>query len=186
MELTNRNIAILAEDNYEDLELWYPLLRMKEAGAEVTVVGMSGVEAYQSKHGYPVRVTAAASLVVDEEFDAVIIPGGYAPDRMRRHPPMLDLVRRVSERGGIVAMICHAGWVPISAGIVKGKKVTSTPAIKDDLINAGAQWIDLEVVQDGNLISSRGPDDLPAFCQAIIAALIRQDLEQMSGSTRSS
>ena len=185
MELTNKKIAILAEDNYEDLELWYPLLRMKEAGAEVSVIGMTGVEAYQSKHGYPVRVDVAASAAVETSFDAVIIPGGYAPDRMRRHPPMLDLVRRVFEGGGLVAMICHAGWVPISAGIVGGKKVTSTPAIKDDLINAGAQWIDLEAVQDGNLISSRGPDDLPAFCQAIIAALIRQDLKEVSESAGS-
>ena len=180
MELMNKKIAILAEDNYEDLELWYPLLRMKEAGAEISVVGMTGVETYQSKHGYPVRVEVAASAALSDDFDAVIIPGGYAPDRMRRHPPMLDLVKRVFERGGLVAMICHAGWVPISAGIVGGKKVTSTPAIKDDLINAGAQWIDLEAVQDGNLISSRGPADLPAFCQAIIAALIRQDLQQVS------
>jgi protease I len=182
MELVNKKIAILAEDNYEDLELWYPFLRMREAGAEVSVIGMTGVETYQSKHGYPVRVTAAASAAVESDFDAVIIPGGYAPDRMRRHPPMLDLVRRAFERGSIVAMICHAGWVPISAGIVEGKKVTSAPAIKDDLINAGAQWIDLEAVQDDNLISSRGPQDLPAFCQAIIAALIRQDLEEMSES----
>ena len=158
---------------------------MQEARAQVSVVGMSGVEAYHSKHGYPVKVDVAASAVLGDDFDAVIIPGGYAPDRMRRHPPMLDLVRRVSERGGLVAMICHAGWVPISAGIVKGKKVTSVPAIKDDLINAGAQWIDLEVVQDGNLISSRGPDDLPAFCQAIIAALMRKDLDQMPKSTGS-
>jgi protease I len=178
MELVNKRIAILVEDNYEDLELWYPLLRMNEAGAKVSVVGMASAETYQSKHGYPVRMTVAASAAVETDFDAVIIPGGYAPDRMRRHPPMLDLVRRVFERDGIVAMICHAGWVPISAGIVKGKKVTSTPAIKDDLINAGAQWVDLQVVQDGNLISSRGPEDLPAFCQAIIAALVRQDLEQ--------
>ena len=185
MQLVNKKIAILAEDNYEDLELWYPLLRMKEAGAEVSVIGMTGVEVYHSKHGYPVRVTVAASAAVEVAFDAVIIPGGYAPDRMRRHPPMLDLVRRVFERGGIVAMICHAGWVPISAGIVKGKKVTSTPAIMDDLINAGAQWIDLEAVQDGNLISSRGPEDLPAFCQAIIAALIRQDLERISDAAGS-
>ena len=185
MELMNKKIAILAEDKYEDLELWYPLLRMKEAGADVSVVGMTGTKTYQSKHGYPVAVDVAASAVLDESFDAVIIPGGYAPDRMRRHPPMLDLVRRVSARGGLVAMICHAGWVPISAGIVNGKKVTSTPAIKDDLINAGAEWIDLEVVQDDNLISSRGPDDLPAFCQAIIAALVRQDLRKMAGSDSS-
>jgi protease I len=182
MELVNKRIAILAEDNYEDLELWYPLLRMREAGAEVSVVGMTGVDAYHSKHGYPVKVTVAASAAVEIDFDAVIIPGGYAPDRMRRHPPMLDLVRRTFQRGGLVAMICHAGWVPISAGIIEGKKVTSTPAIKDDLINAGAQWIDLEAVQDGNLISSRGPEDLPAFCQAIIAALRRQDLQEVSES----
>lgn len=185
MEVVNKKIAILAEENYEDLELWYPLLRMREAGAEVSVIGMTGAETYQSKHGYPIRVTVAASAALEVDFDAVIIPGGYAPDRMRRHPPMLDLVRRVFERDGIVAMICHAGWVPISAGIVKGRKVTSTPAIKDDLINAGAQWIDLEAVRDGNLISSRGPDDLPAFCQAIIAALIRQDLEEISESADS-
>jgi protease I len=186
MEVRKKRVAILAEDNYEDLELWYPLLRMREAGAEVSVVGMTGVDAYHSKHGYPVKVDVAASAVLGDEFDALIIPGGYAPDRMRRHPPMLDLVRRVFERGGIVAMICHAGWVPISAGIVDGKKVTSTPAIKDDLINAGAQWIDLDAVQDGNLISSRGPDDLPAFCQAIIAALVRPDLEEQMSESASS
>lgn len=171
MKLRGKRIAILAEDYYEDLELWYPLLRMREAGAEVTVVGMPGVEEYHSKHDYLVKVDVAASAVSADDFDAVIVPGGYAPDRMRRHPPMLDLVKGIFERGGVVAMICHAGWVPISAGIVKGKRVTSVSAIKDDLINARAEWVDQEVVQDGNLISSRGPDDLPAFCRAIIAAL---------------
>jgi protease I len=171
MELQGKHIAILAEDQYEDLELWYPLLRMREAGAQVTVVGMPGVEVYHSKHGYPVKVNAAATDIPADDLDAVIIPGGYAPDRIRRHPPMLDLVKGVSERGGIVAMICHAGWVSISARIVSGRRVTSTTAIKDDLINAGALWLDLEVVRDGNLISSRGPDDLPIFCQTIITAL---------------
>jgi protease I len=171
MELQGKRIAILAEDNYEDLELWYPLLRMREAGAEVKVVGMPGVEEYHSKHGYPVRVDVTADAVSAEDCDAIVVPGGYAPDLMRRHPPMLDLVKGIFESGSVVAMICHAGWVPISAGIVKGKRVTSVSAIKDDLINAGAQWVNQEVVQDGNLISSRGPSDLPAFCQAIIAAL---------------
>jgi protease I len=159
------------DDYYKDLELWYPLLRMQEAGAEVTVVGMHGVEEYHSKHDNPVKVDVAADAVSAGDFDAIIVPGGYAPDRMRRRPPMLNLVKGILEGGGVVAMICHAGWVPISAGIVKGKRVISVSAIKDDLVNAGAEWVDQEVVQDGNLISSRGPDDLPAFCRAIIAAL---------------
>lgn len=171
MELEDKRIAVLAEDLFEDLELWYPLIRMREAGAEVVVVGMSGVESYNGKHGVPVSVDIAAKDVEAENFDAVIIPGGYAPDRMRRHEAMLDLVRGVYERDGIIAFICHAGWVPISAGIVAGKNTTSTAAIKDDLINAGARWADQAVVKDGNLISSRGPADLPDFCRTIIAAL---------------
>lgn len=172
MRLEGKRIAVLAEDNYEDLELWYPLIRMREEGADVSVVGMRGVEAYHGKHGLPVKVDVAAEEVSGDEFDAVIIPGGYAPDRMRRHRAMLDLVRTVDQRGGVVAMICHAGWVPISAGIVKGRQVTSVSAIRDDLQNAGASWVDREVVQDKNLISSRYPDDLPAFCRAIIAAMV--------------
>jgi protease I len=170
--LEGKRIAILAEDDYQELELWYPLLRMREAGAETTIVGMPGVEAYHSKHGYPAPVDAAARDLSADDFDAVIVPGGYAPDRMRRHQAMLDLVKGIFDRGRVVAFICHAGWVPISAGIVEGKRVTSVSAIKDDLINAGATWVDREVVQDDNLISSRGPNDLPAFCQAIVAALV--------------
>ena len=170
-ELNNMKIAILAEDQYEDLELWYPLLRMQEAGAEVVVVGMPDLRTYESKHGYPVNVSAVASDVSPDDFDAVIIPGGYAPDKMRRHQAMLDLVRGIYDQGKTVAMICHAGWVGISAGIVDGKRLTSTSSIRDDLINAGAEWVDEEVVQDGNLITSRGPKDLPAFCRTIIESL---------------
>jgi protease I len=171
MELQGKRVAILAENNYHELELWYPLLRLREAGATVTVVGMPGAQEYQSKHGYPVKVDVAANAVTAKDYDAVIVPGGFAPDAMRRHKPMLDLVRGVFERGGIVATICHAAWVPISAGILKGKRATCVPAIKDDVINAGAQYIDEEVVQDGNLITSRTPNDLPAFCRTIITAL---------------
>jgi protease I len=171
MELQGKRIAILAENNYQELELWYPLLRFREAGAEVRVVGMPGVAEYHSKHGYPVKVDVAADAVTPDDFDAVIIPGGYAPDLMRRHAPMLALVRGVFERGGIVGMICHAAWVGISAGIVRGKRATCVSAIKDDLINAGAHYVDAEVVRDGNLITSRVPGDLPAFCRTIIAAL---------------
>ncbi|MFQ6099907.1 MAG: type 1 glutamine amidotransferase domain-containing protein [Anaerolineae bacterium] len=171
MELKGKRIAILAEDMYQELELWYPLLRMREAGAEVSVVGMPGVKEYHSKHGYPVEVDVAADAVSADDFDAVIVPGGYAPDRMRRHQAMLDLVRGVFERGGIVATICHAAWVAVSAGVMKGKRATCVPAIRDDVSNAGATYVDEEVVQDGNLITSRVPSDLPAFCRTIIAAL---------------
>jgi protease I len=171
MELKGRRIAMLAEDLYQELELWYPLLRMREAGAEVSVVGMPGVEEYHSKLGYPVEVDVAADAVSADDFDAVIIPGGYAPDRIRRHQPMLDLVRGIFERGGVVAAICHGAWVPISAGIMKGRQATCFSAIKDDVINAGATYVDIDVVQDGNLITSRVPQDLPAFCRTIISAL---------------
>jgi protease I len=170
MELEGKRIAVLAEDHYQEMELWYPLLRMREAGAEAVVVGPEKKE-YHSKTGYPVKADAAADEVSADDFDAVIVPGGYAPDRIRRHQAMLDLVRGVFERGGVVAAICHAGWVPISAGIAAGKKVTSFFAIKDDWTNAGAEWVDQEVVQDDNLITSRTPDDLPAFCRTIITYL---------------
>lgn len=171
MDLKNKNIAILAEDQYEDLELWYPLLRMQEAGANVAVIGMPDLRTFESKHGYPVNADRVASAVSADDFDALIIPGGYAPDRMRRHQAMLDLVRDMNEKEKIVAMICHAGWVAISAGIVKGKQLTSVRSIRDDLVNAGAEWVDEEVVRDGNLISSRGPKDLPAFCRKVIESL---------------
>jgi protease I len=171
MELENKRIAILAEKLYEDLELWYPLIRMREAGADVFVVGAEGDDSYTGKHGVPVSVDMTDGESATQDFDAVIIPGGFAPDYMRRHTGMVDLVRKVHDRGGVVAFICHAGWVPISAGIVKGKRVTSVSSIKDDLINAGAEWADQAVIEDGAMISSRGPDDLPLFCRAIIAAL---------------
>lgn len=171
MELTGKRVAILAEEVYEDLELWYPALRLREAGAEVSVIGTGSAATYHSKHGYPVKVDAAADDVQADDFDALIVPGGYAPDKLRRYPAVLGLVRGVFERGKVVAMICHAAWVPISANILAGRTATCLPAIKDDLINAGATYVDQEVVVDGNLISSRRPADLPAFCRAIIAAL---------------
>lgn len=171
MNLTGKRVAVLAEDLYEDLELWYPVLRLREAGAEVTIVGSGSKKTYEGKHGYPVTVDTQADRVFHSDFEAIIIPGGFAPDRLRRYPSVLTLVRQMSEQGKVVAAICHAGWVPISAGIVKGKRLTSVGAIKDDLVNAGAEWVDEEVVVDGNLITSRTPEDLPAFLREIVKAL---------------
>ncbi|HID88420.1 MAG TPA: type 1 glutamine amidotransferase [Anaerolineae bacterium] len=171
MRLRGKRIAVLAENNYQELELWYPLLRLREEGAEVKVVGTGSADTYTSKHGYPVRVDVSADEVSADDFDGVVVPGGYAPDLLRRYPAVLSLVRAMFEQGKVVAAICHAGWVLISAGILKGRRVTSFFAIKDDLVNAGAEWVDQEVVRDGNLITSRTPSDLPAFCRAIIEAL---------------
>ncbi len=170
MSLNGKRIVVLAEDMYEDPELWYPYYRLLEEGAEVILVGPEA-KTYESKHGYPAKAERAAADVRVEDVDAVVVPGGFAPDRLRRYPAVLDLVRGVFEKGGVVAMICHAAWVPISAGILKGKRATCVSAIKDDLINAGATYVDEAVVVDGNLISSRTPADLPAFMPAIIAAL---------------
>jgi len=171
MSLIGKRIAILAEDNYQDLELWYPLLRLREEGAEVKVIGTGSAETYTSKHGYPVTVDAVADEVEAANFDAVIVPGGYAPDLLRRYEAVLKLVREAHQQGKVTAAICHAAWVLISAGILKGRQVTCVSAIKDDVTNAGATYVDQEVMQDGNIITSRMPADLPAFCRTIIAAL---------------
>ncbi|HXG04202.1 MAG TPA: type 1 glutamine amidotransferase domain-containing protein [Candidatus Binatia bacterium] len=173
MRLDGKRVAILAENLYQEMELWVPYYRLREEGADVKVVGANGARSYTSKHGYPVNVDVQAEQVRAVEFDAVIIPGGYAPDLMRRHPAMVALVREAVQQGRVVAAICHAGWMLCSAGVLKGRRATSFHSIKDDMVNAGADWRDAEVVVDGNLITSRKPDDLPAFCRAIVAALAK-------------
>lgn len=173
MKLDGKRVAILAENLYQEMELWVPYYRLREEGADVKVVGAGGARSYTSKHGYPVNVDVQAEQVRAVEFDAVIVPGGYAPDLMRRHPAMVALVREAVQQGKVVAAICHAGWMLCSAGVLKGRRATSFHSIKDDMVNAGADWQDAEVVVDGNLITSRKPDDLPAFCRAIVAALAK-------------
>lgn len=173
MVLKGKRFAVLVEEIYEDQELWYPVRRLTEAGAEVTLVGPQAGVTYKSKYGYPATSEKRAADVSADDFDGVIIPGGYAPDRMRRNEAMVDLVRQACQSGKIVAAICHAGWMLCSAGILRDKEATSVAAIKDDMTNAGARWVDREVVQDGNLITSRTPDDLPAFLRTIIAGSTR-------------
>jgi protease I len=170
MTLRGKTILFFAGPLYEDLELWYPKIRLEEEGASTVVAG-TGEKTYQGKRGYPVTVDTSVDEIAAAEFDGLVIPGGYAPDIMRRSQKLLQLTREIYQAGKPVAFICHAGWVPISAGIVRGKRGTSVGAIKDDLVNAGLLWEDSPVVVDGNLISSRTPADLPQFCRAIIAAL---------------
>lgn len=171
MPLTGKRIAVLAEANYEDLELWYPLLRLREAGAEAFVVGTGSSTSYMSKHGYPVKVDAEADTVDASQFDAVIVPGGWAPDRLRRYPSVLRLVKDADDQGKIIGAICHGASVLISAQILKGRTLTCVKAIRDDVVNAGANFVDREVVRDGNLVTSRTPEDLPAWGAALVAAI---------------
>lgn len=170
MKLTDKKIAVLVEDFYQDLEVWYPILRLREEGAKVVVIGPQK-RVYKGKYGYPIQADADERQTKVSRFDAVVIPGGWAPDRMRLSKKLVDFVRKMDRAGKIVASICHGGWMLASAGIVKGRTLTSYIAIKDDLVNAGAHFVDKEVVRDGNLITSRKPEDLPAFLRAIIHAL---------------
>lgn len=170
MSLNGRRVAILVAQQYEDLELWYPKLRLEEAGATTVMVGL-GEKTYLSKHGYPADTDATVDDVSPGDFDGVVIPGGWAPDFLRRSDAVKKFVANVSDRGGVVAAICHGGWVLASAGIASGRRLTSVVAIKDDMINAGAEWVDAPVVVDGALVTSRTPRDLPSFMPAIITVL---------------
>jgi protease I len=171
MELTGIRAAVLVEPQYQEMEVWYPIYRLREAGARVTVVGPEAGQNYPSKLGYPCKSDKAARDVSAADFDVLVIPGGFAPDYLRRHDAILRLVSGMAEQGKVVAAICHGAWVLCSTQALKGKKATCFFAIKDDVINAGASYVDQEVVRDGNLITSRKPDDLPAFLQAIVQAV---------------
>ncbi len=171
--MSHGTIAILVASDYEDLEVWYPKLRLEEAGYSTLLVGL-GEDSYKGKHGYPCKVDKSVKEVKAAELLGVLAPGGWAPDRIRRDSSALLLVRELHRAGKLVATICHGPWVLISAGIVKGKKMTSTPGIHDDLANAGAEWLDEPAVVDGNIVSARVPRDLPAFMVAMLKVLEKQ------------
>ena len=172
MSLTGKRIAILVEQDFEDVELTEPLKAMKDAGAQIFIVGSGSRTSYQGKRGKAtIKVDIDADKVRAEDFDAIIIPGGYAPDKMRLHQPMIDLVKKAHDLGKVIAAVCHGPQLLISAGIVNGRRLTSWPSVAIDLKNAGAIWVDEAVVKDGNIITSRRPADLPVFDSAIIQAL---------------
>ncbi|MEQ1692410.1 MAG: type 1 glutamine amidotransferase domain-containing protein [Gemmatimonas sp.] len=168
--MSKGTIAILVGPEYEDLEVWYPKLRLEEAGYDTPLVGM-GEPSYRGKWGYPASMDVAVRDVDPSTLRGVLAPGGWAPDKLRRDPAVLHLVRSVHDAGGLIATICHGPWILISAGIVRGRTLTSTVGIRDDLVNAGATWLDTPAVVDGNLVSARVPGDLPAFARAMLGVL---------------
>ncbi|UOQ49180.1 type 1 glutamine amidotransferase [Gracilibacillus caseinilyticus] len=163
MRLENKKVLALVEDEFEDLELWYPVLRLREEGATVDLVGKEAKKKYIGKYGVPAESEYAFDEVNAENYDGILVPGGWAPDKLRRYPEVIKMVTHMNEAKKPIGQICHAGWVLISAGILRGKKVTSTPGIKDDMTNAGSLWFDEPVVTDGHIISSRRPPDLPPY-----------------------
>ncbi|TWT36506.1 putative cysteine protease YraA [Posidoniimonas corsicana] len=172
--LTGKRILSFVGDIYEDLELWYPKLRMIEAGSEVVVAGPEAGVVYQGKNGYPCRSDASYQETTAADFDGLLVPGGFMPDKLRRDEQVLQLVRDFDAAKKLVAAVCHGGWIPISAGVYRGVRVTGSLGIKDDLVNAGAVWEDAPVVVDGHHVSSRKPDDLPEFCRGMLEVLLKQ------------
>jgi protease I len=168
MKLTGKTIAVLVEQDYQDMEVWYPTYRLRESGATVKHVGTGSATEYKGKYGYPAKVDATADQVSAAALDGLVIPGGWAPDKLRMSEAVLKLTRDMFAAKKPVACICHGGWVLISADVVRGKHATSFVAIKDDIKNAGGLWEDSEVVVDGNLVTSRKPDDLPAFMREFL------------------
>ena len=163
-----KRIAAVVDDVYEDLELWYPRIRLEEEGWKVVVAGPEPGKVYTGKHGYPCRTDIGFADLREADFDALLVPGGFAPDKMRRDKRLLALVRDMHAAGKLIGFICHAGWVLISAGILRGKRATSTVGIRDDMVNGGALWVDEPLVVDGNLVSSRTPADLPFFAKGMV------------------
>lgn len=168
---TGKVLQLIAPD-FEDLELWYPVLRLREAGLTVDIAGEKAQETYYGKYGVPAVADASFLTAAAAGYDALLVPGGWAPDKLRRYPAVLRLVQEFDAAQKPIGQICHAGWVLASARILRGKNVTSTPGIRDDLENAGAIWHDKPVVVDGHLVSSRRPPDLPDYLQAFLKVLL--------------
>ena len=174
MRLANKKIAFLLEEGFEDLEFWVTLMRLREEGAKVVIVGSEAMKTVKGKNALPATSHVAARDVQASEFDAVVVPGGWAPDKLRRYDEVKRLVKETYDAGKIVGLICHAGLVGISAGIVKGHRATGSTGIKDDLINAGATWVDEPAFRDGNIVWGRVVEDIPAFCRELVAAIENQ------------
>lgn len=172
--LSGRRVLMFVGDTYEDLELWYPKLRLAEAGAKVVVAGQKAGQEYAGKNGYPCVSDEAIARMRVADFDGLVLPGGFMPDKLRRDIDVLQLVRDFADANKLVAAICHGGWIAISAGVYRGVRVTGSLGIKDDLVNAGAIWEDAPVVIDGKFVSSRKPNDLPDFCRGILTVLTPQ------------
>ncbi len=166
MRLIGKKVIALVDEDFEDLELWYPVYRLKEEGAEVVLVGAEQGKTYMGKYGVPAKSEAAFTQIQADPFHGILVPGGWAPDKLRRYPEVLELIRRMDVLQRPIGQICHAGWVLISAKILQGRHVTSTPGIRDDMENAGGIWHDQAVVIDGHLVSSRRPPDLPYYAKA--------------------
>jgi|SRR5690625_4592431 len=173
MSLKDKKVITVVDQEYNDLELWYPILRLKEEGVTVDIVGPEANTVYNGQAGIPVTTDHAYSDVNADDYDGILVPGGWAPDRIRRYPEVLEFIQEMDQAEKPIGQICHAGWVLVSADVIKGRKVTSTPAIKDDMINAGATWVNEETVVDGHIISSRRPDDLPPYMKAFIDKLAK-------------
>ena len=171
MRLQNKRIAVFVEEGFEDLEFWVTVMRLREEGAKVTIVGTQANRTVKGKHALTATSEVAAGAVSADDFEAVVVPGGWAPDKLRRYPEVTGLVRRAYEQKKIVGLICHAGLVGISAGIVRGHRATGSKGIKDDLINAGAEWVDEPAFRDGNLVWGRVVEDIPDFCRELVTAI---------------
>lgn len=171
MRLQDKRVGVFVEEGFEDLEFWVPVMRLREEGAQVTVIGSGRVDQFTGKHCLQATPDVSADEVSADDFDALVVPGGWAPDKLRRYPAVLDLVRTAYQQGKIIGSICHAGWVLASAGILEGHRAVGSTGIKDDMVNAGATWLDEAAFRDGNLVWGRVVDDIPDFCRELVTAI---------------